>query len=101
VLLEKLREYLCGHQLVWLCHRHEFFYGRDVCICTCISREARFGAELGEILVGSLRGVEFCGVVRACALQGRELCLGRCVVDPVNVLVGVCLPDVERGAQVG
>ena len=51
--------------------------------------------------MGSLRGVAFCGVVRACILQGRELCLGRCFVGPVPALAGVCLQDVERGAHGG
>jgi len=51
--------------------------------------------------VGSLRDVAICGVVRACTLQGRELCLGRWVVGPVTALAGGCLQDVERGAHEG
>jgi len=70
------QEYLCGHRLVWLCHCHALLYVCDVITCTCILREAPFGAELGEFLVGSSRGVAICGVVRACTLQGREHCAG-------------------------
>jgi len=51
--------------------------------------------------VGSLGIVAIGGVVRACTLQGRELCLGRCVVGPVTALAGVCLHDVARGAHEG
>ena len=51
--------------------------------------------------MGSLRGVTICGVVRACTLQGRELCLGRCVLGPVTALAGLCVQDVERGAHEG
>jgi len=72
-----------------------------VITCTSFSRGAHLGAELGEILVGSLRGVAICGVVRACTLQGRELCLERCVMGPLTALAGVCLQDVERGAHEG
>jgi len=46
----------------------------DVIPCTCILRAAPSGAELGEILVGSSRGVATCGVVRACTFQEREHC---------------------------
>jgi len=70
------QEYLWGHRLVWLCHCHALLYVCDVITCTCILREAPFGAELGEFLVGSSRGVAICGVVRACTLQGREHCAG-------------------------
>ena len=48
----------------------------DLITCTCISRAAPFEAVLGDILVGSSRGVAICGVVRACTLQGREHCAG-------------------------
>jgi len=70
-------------------------------MCNISDHVCKSDAELGEILVGSLRGVAMCGVVRACTLQGRELCLGRCVVGPVSALAGVCLQDVERGAHGG
>jgi len=69
--------------------------------CTCISTGAQSGAELGENLLGSLRGAAICGVVRACTLQGRELCLVRCVVGPVTALPGVCLQDAGRGVRWG
>jgi len=72
----ELWEDLCGDRLVWLCHCHALLYVRDVTTCTCILRAAPFGAELGEILVGSSRGVAICGVVRACTLQGRKHCAG-------------------------
>ena len=51
-------------------------YVCDVIICTYILRAAHFGAELGDIIVGSSRGVAICGVVRACTLHGREHCAG-------------------------
>ena len=51
-------------------------YVCDVINCTCISRAAHFGAELGDIIVGSSRGVAICGEVRACTLHGREHCAG-------------------------
>jgi len=55
------QEYLCGDRLVSLYLRHALLYEGAVITCTCISRGAPFGAELGEILVGSLRGVAICG----------------------------------------
>jgi len=51
--------------------------------------------------VDSFRCFASCGVVRACTLQGRELCLGRCDVGPVTALAGVCLQNLERGAHEG
>jgi len=70
------REYLRGYWLFWLCQCHPLLYVCDVITCTCILRAAPFGAELGEILVGSSRGIAICGVVRACTLQGRTHCAG-------------------------
>jgi len=62
---------------------------------------AHLGAEFGEIVVVSFRGVAVSGLVNACTLQWRKLCLGRCVVGPVTALAVVCLQDVGRGAHGG
>lgn len=67
----------------------------------CISRAAHCRADLGEILVGSSRGVEICELVRACTLQGSEFCLWRCVMVPVTALAESYVQNVERGAHGG